>query len=80
MISRAESLYSFVSKAKPFRDRLIIPAVEEPQPEVSKVTMDVSLPVAELPQSPVPILVPEKPIGSADVKKNTSTSSRKTSA
>ena len=54
-----QSLCSYVSKAKPFRDRLIIPAVEYPQPEVSKMTMDVSLPVAELPQSPIPELVPE---------------------
>ena len=80
MISHAESLYSFVSKAKPFRERLIIPAVEEPNPEVSKMMMDVTLPVAELPQSPVPVLVPEKPIEPANVKKKTSTSSRKTSA
>ena len=79
-ISHAESLYSYVSKAKPFRDRLIIPAVEDPQPEVSKMTMDVSLPVAELPQSPIPKLVPENLNESADVKKKTSTSASKTSA
>ena len=80
MISHAERLYSYVSKAKPFRDRLIIPAVEDPQPEVSKMMMDVSLPVAELPQSPIPKLVPANPNESADVKKKTSTSARKTSA
>ena len=68
-----------MSKAKPFRDRLIIPAVEDPQPEVTKMTMDVSLPVAEFPQSPIPKLVPENPNESADVKKKTSTYARKTS-
>ena len=65
-----------MSKAKAFRDRLIIPAVEDPQPEVSKMMMDVSLPVAELPQSPIPELVPENPNESADVKKKTSTSAK----
>ena len=78
--TRIKYMRFLMQRQKPFCDRLIIPAVEDPQPEVSKMTMDVSLPVAELPQSPIPKLVPENPNESTNVKKKTSTSARKTSA
>ena len=64
-----------MAKAKPFRDRLVIAAIEAPMPEVSETTMDVNLPVAQYPQSPEAQLVSEtvKP-------PKTSTGSKKSSA
>ena len=41
-----------MAKAKPFRDKLIIVAIEELKPEITKTTMAMKLPAAEYPQSP----------------------------